>query len=190
MVYKYKGGKLRRWNKLSRDEQADLLYDLLSAFTLLKTTRDAAAFITDLLTSDEVKFLSKRLRIAKLLLGDVTYRDIETKLRVSHATIAKVAVWLQEKGDGFRRVVEKIPQRKKTHPGDDHNIWGKYKGANVGAVWESLLGHGQKTAAKEEEKELHETLNILSSKDVVRHRVEEFYKEELKEKSTHKPPKD
>lgn len=175
MSYKYLGGKNRRWEKLSKDEQADLLFDLLQAFTLLKNLSDAASFITDLLTRSEVKLLSKRLRIAKLLLSGATYLQIKEQLKVSDGTIAKVAVWLQEKGEGFRKIVEKIPQRKKIHPGDGSNVWGNYKGANVGAVWDSLLGDGKKTTAKKEEKELHETLNTLSAKDVVRHRVDEYF---------------
>jgi len=182
MSYKYKGGKLRRWDKLSKDEQADLLFDLLSAFTLLKTTEDAAAFITDLLTSDEVKFLSKRLRIAKMILADSTYRDIETKLRVSHSTIAKVAVWLQEKGEGFRKIVKNIPQRKKVKLENNYSGWEKYKGVNVGKVWDSLAGDSGNTVAKMEEENLHKTLKTLSSKDAVRRRVHESYEEEFKSK--------
>lgn len=97
---------------MSKSEQADLLFDLLQAFTLLKNLPDAASFITDLLTSSEVKTLSKRLRIAKLLLSGSTYSQVKEHLKVSDPTIAKVAVWLQEKGEGFRKIVEKIPQRK------------------------------------------------------------------------------
>lgn len=182
MSYKYLGGKNRRWEKLSRDEQADLLFDLLQAFTLLKNLPDAVSFITDLLTSSEVKLLSKRLRIAKLLLSGKTYLQIKESLKVSESTIAKVAVWLQEKGEGFRKVVEKIPQRKKVKPAESFSAWEKYKGTNIGAVWESLLGDGQKLAAKNEEKELRSTLDALSSKDVVRHRVDEFYKENIRDK--------
>ena len=167
---------------MSRDEQADLLFDLLSAFTLLKTTEDAASFITDLLTSDEVKFLSKRLRIARMILEDCTYRDIEIKLRVSHSTIAKVAVWLQEKGEGFRKIVKNIPQRKKIKMENNYSGWEKYKGVNVGKVWDSLAGGGGDAVAKIEEENLQETLKTLSSKDVVRRRVHEAYKEEFKSK--------
>lgn len=169
------GGKNKRWEKLSKDEQADLLFDLLQAFTLLKNLPDAASFITDLLTSSEVKLLSKRLRIAKSLLSGATYLQIKEKLKVSDGTIAKVAVWLQEKGAGFRKIVEKIPQRKRISHNNNSGVWEKYKGANVGSILESLVGDNKEFIAKDEEKQLHKTLDTLSSKDVVRRRVDEHF---------------
>src|SRR3989338_5418277 len=117
MTYKYRGGKLRKWDKLSVDTQADLLYDLLSAFSSVRSVEESAKFLTDLLTRDEVRFLSKRLRVAKLLINGKKYREIEESLKISHATIAKVAIWLEEKGEGFREIIRRIPERKRIEHG-------------------------------------------------------------------------
>ena len=182
MTYKYSGGKLRRWEKLSKDDQADLLFDLLSALAILKTLPEVASFLTDLLTRDEVKFISKRLRIAKLLLSDWKYRDIEEKLGVSQSTVAKVATWIKEKGNGFRNVIEKLPNRRKLRSDESPGVLGKYKGVNVDKGLASLLDGGSNYLARIEESKLKETLEELSSKDVVRHRVDEFYREEFKQK--------
>lgn len=167
-VSKNYGGKLRRWNELSQSDQADLLYDLLNSFSLLKTPDEAAVFVTDLLTSDEVKFLSKRLRIAKLLLSDVGYTEISRALKVSPVTIAKVSAWLKESGAGIKRVISKLPERKKGKTGHDFPRY----------FWPGrLLEDFEKDAVKGKEKQLHGVLKKLSEKDVIRHREDEVYKE-------------
>ena len=65
--------KVKRLEKLSKTEQEELLLDLLQAFQIIKTLDEVALFVQDLLTRAEVKRLSKRLRIAKLLIDGYTY---------------------------------------------------------------------------------------------------------------------
>lgn len=167
---------MRRWDKLSADTQADLLFDLLSAFSLLHSRDDAAKFLTDFLTRDEVRFLSKRLRVAKLLLLGWKYREIETTLNVSHATIAKVAVWLEEKGDGFRETIRKIPSRKR-HIEDR----GGFKESHPAYFWpELVLDRWQKEKVRGEEDDLRKALETLDAKDVVNHRVQESFEDDFK----------
>lgn len=181
MSYKYFGGKLRRWEQLSKGDQADLLYDLLSSFTLLKNLPEAASFITDLLTSDEVKFISKRLRIAKLLLSDWKYRDIEKSLKVSQSTVAKVASWLKEKGEGFRKTISKIPERRRLKHWSEEEGWEKFKRSHPGSFWpELMMKDWENNAIKNENKKLKLTLEDLGSKDVVHHRLDEQFREEAK----------
>lgn len=181
MSYKYFGGKLRRWEQLSKSDQADLLYDLLSSFTLLKSLPEAATFITDLLTSDEVKFISKRLRIAKLLLSDWKYRDIEKRLKVSQSTVAKVASWLKEKGEGFRKVISKIPTRKRIKHWSEEDGWDKFKRSHPGSFWpELMMKDWENDSIKDENKKLKQTLETLGSKDAVHHRLDEQLREEVR----------
>ena len=66
MAYRYYDQKVKRIDKLSKPMQEELLFDLIAAFSLVKSVEDSALFIQDLLTENEVKMLSKRLRIAKL----------------------------------------------------------------------------------------------------------------------------
>ncbi len=180
-MVKYSSGKLKRWEKLSRSEQADLLFDLLSAFTLLRSLPEAATFITDLLTRDEVRFLSKRLRIAKLLLSDFTYQEIVGTLKVSHVTIAKVASWLKEKGEGFRSVVQQIPKRRKGKDPAEHSEWGRFKRSHAAAFWPELLIEDlEEKSIKDENRGLRRTLDALGSKDVTHHRIEKDYQEALR----------
>lgn len=104
--------KQKRLDKLSQKDHEGLTIDLVNAVVQSKSSADAAFFLQDLLTKSEMKMLSKRLRIAKLLLSGLTYENIKNQLHVSHSTVAKIAVWLSEKGDGFRAVIEKLPKQK------------------------------------------------------------------------------
>ncbi len=104
--------KITRLEKLSRDQQEDLISDLLAAFQMIRNPDEVIQFIQDLFTRKEVAFFSKRLRIAKLLLEDKTYEEVVVAVHTSHATVAKVAAWLSQKGEGFRNVIHKLPKRK------------------------------------------------------------------------------
>lgn len=89
----------------------DLSFDLINAFRLVNKPYETALFLQDLLTAKEIKNLAKRLRIAKLLLGAKTQREIAEELHVSVATVTKVSVWLAQGGEGFRKIIAKLPKR-------------------------------------------------------------------------------
>ncbi|MEK7470912.1 MAG: YerC/YecD family TrpR-related protein [Patescibacteria group bacterium] len=103
----------KRPEKIGRDEQLALMFDLINAFSLVKTPTETALLLKDLLTAKEIKNLSKRLRIAKLLLNEVTEREIAEELHCSFATISKVNIWLSEGGEGLRNVISKLPAKYK-----------------------------------------------------------------------------
>ena len=98
-----------RPEKLGRDEQLALMFDLINAVSIVKTPTETALFLKDLLTAKEIKNLAKRLRIAKLLLQEKTERAIAEELHCSFATISKVNTWLNEGGEGLRSVISKLP---------------------------------------------------------------------------------
>src|SRR3990167_9193929 len=95
----------------NRDEELELIFDLINAFRIVKTPTETAFLLKDLLTANEIKNLSKRLRIAKLLLGNETERVIISKIHTSFATIAKVRSWLNQGGEGLKNVVSKLPPK-------------------------------------------------------------------------------
>lgn len=107
--------KEKRLNKFSKDEQEDLVFDLINAFSLANNPLDSALLLQDLLTEVEVKNLAKRLRIAKLLLDGETHEEIVNELHCSFATVAKVRIWLDNAGEGLKRVIKKLPQRRKVN---------------------------------------------------------------------------
>ena len=94
---------------LKKNINSDLIFDLINAFKSIKSTEESVFFLQDILTAHEIKNLAVRLRIAKMLLKNTSQRDISTELKVSTATVTKVNSWLNQKGDGFREVVARLP---------------------------------------------------------------------------------
>lgn len=107
--------KEKRLDKFSKDEQEDLVFDLINAFSLANNPLDSAFLLQDLLTEDEVKNLSKRLRIAKLLLSGEKHEEIVKELHCSFATVTKVRIWLENGGEGLKKVIKKLPERNKVY---------------------------------------------------------------------------
>jgi len=104
---------VKRLEKLSREEQLDLIFDLINAISLVKDPSETAALLEDLLTSTEIKNLAKRLRIAKLLLAGKTHEEIVDFLHCSYATTVKVNMWLNQRGEGFKKIIAKLPKQYK-----------------------------------------------------------------------------
>lgn len=73
-----------------------------------KSVNDVKLLLGDLLTPTEKVMLAKRLSIAILLIKEYDYRSIREILKVSPVTIGKVANWLKFKGEGYRRVANKL----------------------------------------------------------------------------------
>ena len=131
--------KTKRIEKLTKSEQEGLVLDLVNAIVGAKSVGDAALFLGDLLTKSEMKILSRRLRIAKLLLAGMTYQQIETDLHASHGTVAKIAAWLAERGDGFRRIIEKLPDRQDEKKWHERSEWDNIKRRYSLYFWPELL---------------------------------------------------
>ncbi len=92
--------------KLSKEERDKLLLELCQALTLVKSLEESARLLVDLFSQQEIDMIAKRLRIAKLLIRGLTYKEVADELKVSSGTIARVNAWLHESGEGFRFVVE------------------------------------------------------------------------------------
>lgn len=162
--------KPKRIEKISREEKVDLMFDLINSFSSLKSPAEAADFLEDLLTANEIKNLSVRLRIAKLLLGDKPQREISTKLHTSLATINKVNVWLNSGGEGFKRVIAKLPLK-----------WEKPANIPHGLVEfhlpELLLATSQYIVANNQEKVPKKLIEKMVNKQAVDRGIEEVNKE-------------
>lgn len=161
--------------KLSKEDQEDLIFDLVYALSKSQSLNDAALFLQDLLTKKEAEILSKRLRIAKLLIAGMTYQEISRQLYVSHGTVAKIAVWLAEKGEGFRKIIEKLPKKgeKKEAIGVSFD-WDKFKRKHPMYFWpELLLEEIIKSASKKNKEKIKNALKNLDEKSELHRRIEE-----------------
>ncbi|MCL5434984.1 MAG: Trp family transcriptional regulator [Patescibacteria group bacterium] len=107
----------------SKKEKQGIILDFIYGFVLCKNIDEAVIFLGDILTKKELEILSRRLRIAKLLIEGKDYREIQEQVHVSHGTIAKIAMWLNEKGEGFRKVVQRLPKEAKNKDLMGESFW-------------------------------------------------------------------
>lgn len=84
--------------------------DIVDALLALKTRADAEAFLADLCTPGEIRALSERWIVARLLDGgELSYREIAKEAQSSTATVTRVARFLKDMPHkGYRRVLDRL----------------------------------------------------------------------------------
>ena len=97
-------------SKLSKEEQEKLFLNFCRALSQLKNPIEAAQFLKDLLSVQEVEMLAKRLKAAELLIKGETYAEISRFLKISSGTISRVNEWLKISGDGYKIAIKRIPK--------------------------------------------------------------------------------
>ena len=169
--------RVRKIERLTKTEQVSLLTDLVNALVQTKGIDEAALFLQDLLTKSELTVLAKRLRIAKLLLKGASYDEIVGKVKVSHGTIAKIAAWLTERGEGFRNIISKLPKEERSDTFKEFSEWDRIKRRHPAYFWpELLLEEIIKNASKKQKKRLNNVLESLEEKSELNKRIEELLK--------------
>lgn len=168
--------KTERLEKLSKEEQEDLAFDLINAFSLVKTPVESALLLNDLLTKKEIENLSKRLRIAKLLLAGAKQDEIIGRLHCSFATISKVKVWLSSAGKGLSRVITKLPSKAKA---PSHAR--VYPNPNLPVLLAATIQHLIYTKDKNLVKNF---INNLGKKNLIDKQLREVFNEEFASNST------
>lgn len=99
--------------KLNKELETYIFELFVKTIVNLKTQKDVADFIEDLLSPTEKVMLTKRLAIAILLSKAYTYDAIDETLKVSRPTINHVSYWLKHGNSGYQKVVQKILQEQK-----------------------------------------------------------------------------
>lgn len=91
-------------------QKQDEFTDLCRAFLLLKDVEECRRFLIDICTPAEIKALSERWRVARLLnAGSTSYREIHAETGVSVTTIGRVARFLnQEPHQGYVTVLKRL----------------------------------------------------------------------------------
>jgi len=91
--------------KFKFDKNTDSLFE---AMLCLDGVKEAEKFFRDLCTIDEIRAMSERWRIVKLLDRDIPYRKISETIGASTTTVSRVASWLNDGKGGYRLVLDKI----------------------------------------------------------------------------------
>ena len=81
---------------------------LFKAILSLETMEECYNFFEDLCTVPELKALSQRLEVAKMLSKGSVYSDIVAKTGASTATISRVNRSLNYGSDGYKAVFERV----------------------------------------------------------------------------------
>jgi TrpR-related protein YerC/YecD len=86
-----------------RNEKEKLLCKVIAR---IKNDTDAAQFLRDLLTPQEIEEFSRRITIAKELLSKKkSYQKIAKEMGVSTTTVTRVALWLFHGCGGYQKVL-------------------------------------------------------------------------------------
>ena len=91
----------------------DSLDSLFEAILALDTQEECYDFFEDLCTVPELKAISQRFKVAKLLLEKNVYSNIVAETGASTATISRVNRSLSYGCDGYMQVLAKIEKKKK-----------------------------------------------------------------------------
>lgn len=168
--------RIRKVERLSKSEQESLVFDLVYAMVQTKSVSDGALLLQDLLTKSEITILGKRLRIAKLLISGASYEEIEKKLKVSHATIAKIAAWLTDRGEGFRKIVKSL-LKNTNEKNKEFSDWDKYKRRHGMYFWpELVLEEVIKNSNRKQKEKIRSVLEAVEEKSELHKRLDKLLK--------------
>ena len=81
---------------------------LLDAILRLDDRDEAARFLRDLCTLNELRDMSQRWAVARLLDGGMHYAQISRETGASTATITRIASWLNHGEGGYREALERL----------------------------------------------------------------------------------
>ncbi len=153
-------------SKLTTDGQYELILELCQAIVVTKNTKEAAHLLQDLLSKSEVERIARRLKIAKLLIAGVTFKEIQKYLKAGMTTISKINNWLSLSGRGYQMV---IARTKKSLPSVSREgmeeIWRMMKRRYPSYFWPQMLLEGIfKEASKQQQDELVMIINKFAEK--------------------------
>lgn len=90
--------------------------ELFRAMLSLKTVKEAEQFFRDLCTIEEIKEMSERWQMAKMVNQGLPYREIAEKLKASTTTVARVALWLNNGAGGYRLILNRQNSHHNSSP--------------------------------------------------------------------------
>ena len=86
---------------------------LLDAFVRLEDRQEAARFLRDLCTLNELRDMAQRWAVARLLDDGLHYAQISRETGASTATITRIASWLNHGEGGYREALQRLAEARK-----------------------------------------------------------------------------
>lgn len=98
------------YNTRLKDKFTDSLFE---AILLLNNEEECYRFFEDICTISEIKSMSQRLEVAKMLETEATYSDIAGATGASTATISRVKKCLHYGADGYKLALSRLNSKEK-----------------------------------------------------------------------------
>ena len=118
-------------NEKLRSAQHDELFE---GILQLQTVEECYAFFEDICTVNELKALSQRLQVAKMLRAGDSYETIVEETGASTATISRVKRCLVYGADGYTVVLDRLAGTKQSK-----NMYINISVCNNGGRWSPLF---------------------------------------------------
>lgn len=99
-------------NKLQKEERIRLIGEFYDIFASFKNKNEVRLFLNDLFHPDEIGNLMRRIDVAILLILGFTYQEITELLGVSRSKIAAVQKVLDRKGEGYRKLIQRVLEKR------------------------------------------------------------------------------
>ncbi len=97
---------------MEKKDSSKALNELFEAILCLETVEECSDFFRDLCTKLELKSISQRYQVAKMLSEHCVYNEIVAATGASTATISRVNRSLDDGGSGYRVVFERLEALK------------------------------------------------------------------------------
>ncbi len=85
--------------------------EMFEGILQLKSVEECYLFFEDLCTPLEIKSMSQRYTVAKMLMEKRVYSEIVSKTGASTATISRVNRSLESENDGYRMVFDRLAKK-------------------------------------------------------------------------------
>ena len=84
-----------------------------AAILALENLEECCCFFEDVATISEIKALSQRLEVARMLRSGATYDQIAVRTGASTATISRVKKYLHYGADGYKLILDRLEKQDK-----------------------------------------------------------------------------
>jgi len=117
----------RRVYEVDQNERRKMLLDFFLMVSDIKTKKEAENFFKDLLTPSESLMITRRIAIAKMLLGGWNFEVISAKMKTGTNTINSVNRWLFSGFGGYLNEIKKAKNKKDLSENYPKSEWEKLK---------------------------------------------------------------
>ena len=100
-------------HQLNKKAEEEIINNLNAAFTFINSGQDMINFINSLLSPTERVMIAKRLAMIILIESGMNDSEISNLLHVTNGTVAKMRLFYEARGNGFRIALKKLEEQKR-----------------------------------------------------------------------------